>query len=356
MNAYLILEDGSVFQGEHFGAVRTAVCELVFNTSMTGYLELLTDPCYAGQGIVMTYPLIGNYGIFEADAEAARPWAEAFIVRENARFASNFRNEMSLNDYLVKHGIPGMCGLDTRALTKLLRSKGTQRCMITSGQLPNLDEALREIKSFQQGSLVARVVKGDVVHHPGSGPRIAVLNCGARRSVISAFLRRGCDVTVYPASAPAQDILEAQPDAIMITDGPGDPKRCEAIIHEVAALQKSGLPMLATGLGHELLALANGFDTVKMLHGHHGCNYPVRNTRTRRTTITTQTHSYMVTRESVDPARAEILYENVNDGTVEGLRYSEKVLSIQFAPEFAPSAKDSEFYFEDFLKMAGDAK
>lgn len=356
MNAYLILEDGSVFEGEQFGSSRSTVCEIVFNTSMTGYLELLTDPSYAGQGIVMTYPLIGNYGIFKADAEAKRPWAEAFIVRENARFASNFRNEMSLNDYLVEHGIPGIAGLDTRALTKLLREKGTMRGMVTCDHLPNLDEALSKIKNYQHQDLVERVSCEETIRHTGAGAKIALLDYGAKRSMITAFIRRGCDVTVYPAHSSAREILDAHPDGVMLTNGPGDPKECKEIIREVSALYQSGVPLFAICLGHQLLALANGFDTHKMKYGHRGGNHPVRNTHTGRTTITAQNHGYVVTRESVDPKKAEVLFENVNDGTVEGLLYGGRVMTVQFHPEASPGPKDSDQLFDDFLKRAGGAK
>lgn len=357
MNAYLILEDGTVFEGEQFGSSRSAVCEIVFNTSMTGYLELLTDPSYAGQGIVMTYPLIGNYGIFKADAEAERPWAEAFIVRENARFASNFRNEQSLHDYLVQYDVPGIAGLDTRALTKLLREKGTMRGMVVSDRLPNLDEALGKIKSYQHQDLVERVSCEDSIRHPGSGAKIALVDYGTKRSMVNAFLRRGCDVTIYPAHATAGEILEGKPDGVMLTNGPGDPKDCREIIKEVQALMTKGVPTFAICLGHQLMALASGFDTEKMKYGHRGGNHPVKNLKTGRTTITSQNHGYVVTRESLDSKRAEVLYENVNDKTVEGLFYREtSTVTVQFHPEASPGPKDSDALFDDFLKLAGGAK
>ncbi len=356
MKSYLILEDGTVFEGEHFGSNRKAICEIVFNTSMTGYLELLTDPSYAGQGIVMTYPLIGNYGIFKADAEAERPWAEAFIVRENARFASNFRNEQSLNEYLCEHDVPGLSGIDTRALTKLLRDKGTMRGMVTTAPLPDMNEAMEEIRAYAHSGLVEKVSCACKKEYAGAGARIALVDYGAKRSMITAFIKRGCDVTVYPYSTSAREVLAGRPDGVVLANGPGDPKDCRTLIPEVRALYDHGVPVFGICLGHQLMALANGFDTHKLKYGHRGGNHPVRNVLTGRTYITSQNHGYVVSRESVLPAAGEVLFENVNDGTVEGIRYkNKKILTVQYHPEASPGPRDSDYLFDEFLKLAGGA-
>jgi len=354
MEGYLILENGAVFKGRQFGSTRKAVCEIVFNTSMTGYLELLTDPSYAGQGIVMTYPIIGNYGIFEADAEAGRPWAEAFIIRENNRLASNFRNEKSLNQYLVERDVPGLEGVDTRALTKLLRENGTMVGMVVSGRMPDMDEAVREIKAFSYKDLVDKVSCRSMTESSGSGARIALVDYGAKRSMIGAFLKRECTTAVFPADVTAKELLAWKPDGVMLTNGPGDPKDCRKIIPEVKALYDNGVPVFAICLGHQLMALAAGFDTHKLKYGHRGANHPVKNLKTGRTYITSQNHGYVVTRETIDPQIAEVLFENVNDKTVEGIAYlHKKIVTVQYHPEASPGPKDSDYLFNSFLTMAG---
>ena len=354
MNAYLILENGTILQGKQFGSTRKAVCEIVFNTSMTGYLELLTDPSYAGQGIVMTYPIIGNYGIFEADAEALRPWAEAFIIRENNRIASNFRNEKSLSEYLVENDVPGIQGIDTRALTKILRENGTMIGMVTSGEMPDIDEAIREIKAFRYVDLVEKVSCKQKSESFGIGARIAMVDYGAKRSMISAFLKRKCTTAVFPAEITARELLEWRPDGIVLGNGPGDPKDCRNIIEEIKVLYDAGVPMLGICLGHQLTALAAGFDTHKLKYGHRGANHPVKNLVTGRTYITSQNHGYVVTRETIDPAKADVLFENVNDKTVEGISYHNKnIITVQYHPEASPGPKDSDYLFDDFLQLAG---
>ncbi|MCC8017038.1 MAG: carbamoyl phosphate synthase small subunit, partial [Lachnospiraceae bacterium] len=251
MRAFLILEDGTVFAGTSIGSAREVVSEIVFNTSMTGYLEVLTDPSYAGQAVVMTYPLIGNYGI-TPDMESERPWPDGYIVRELSRMPSNFRCEGTIQDFLKKYDIPGVAGIDTRALTKILREKGTMNGMITTNENYDLDEVLPKLKAYTTGNVVDKVTCKEKYTLPGDGYKVALLDVGAKRNIARSLNERGCEVTVYPARTPAAEILAAKPDGIMLSNGPGDPKDCGAIIDEVRKLYESDVPIFAICLGHQL--------------------------------------------------------------------------------------------------------
>ena len=263
MKAFLILEDGNVFEGSSIGAEREVISEIVFNTSMTGYLEVLTDPSYAGQAVVMTYPLIGNYGI-TPDMESKRPWPDGYIVRELSRMPSNFRCEGSIQDFLKKYDIPGIAGIDTRALTKILREKGTMNGMITTNENYNIEEIIPRLKAYTTGNVVDKVTCDTVRVLEGKGKKVALLDLGAKNNIAQSLNKRGCQVTVYPAHTPAEEILAAEPDGIMLSNGPGDPKECTAIIEEIKKLYASDTPIFAICLGHQLMALANGADTHKM--------------------------------------------------------------------------------------------
>ncbi len=353
MKAFLILEDGTVFTGTSIGSSREVISEIVFNTSMTGYLEVLTDPSYAGQAVVMTYPLIGNYGI-TPDMESLRPWPDGYIVRELSRTESNFRSEGTIQDFLLRYDIPGIAGIDTRALTKILREKGTMNGMITTDENYVLEEVLPKLKEYKTGNVVDRVTCDRKHVLKGSGKKVALLDLGAKNNIAQSLNRRGCEVTVYPAHTSAEEILAAQPDGIMLSNGPGDPKECTAIIEQIRLLYESDTPIFAICLGHQLMALATGADTHKMKYGHRGGNHPVKDLSTGRVYISSQNHGYVVDTEHLDPSIARPAFINVNDGTNEGLEYiGKKIFTVQFHPEACPGPQDSAYLFDRFLEMMG---
>lgn len=395
MKAFLILEDGTVFTGTSFGAAKEVISEIVFNTSMAGYPEVLTDPSYAGQAVCMTYPLIGNYGVCLEDMESVRPWPDALIVRETCHVPSNFRSDESLDAFMKKYDIPGIAGIDTRALTKLLREIGTMNGMITTDEHYDLQIILPQLKKYTCGKVVEKVTckekytvpgakdlseNGPISGHAffdsneyekyqdgdksckekrpslvrslnGQGLKIGLLDVGLKENIVRSLSMRGCDVTVYPACTPAAEILADQPDGIMISNGPGDPKECTSIIAEVRKLYESNVPIFAICLGHQLMALATGSDTFKLKYGHRGGNHPVKDLTTGRVYISSQNHGYAVDESSVNPAIAEPLFVNVNDGTNEGLIYKDKnIFTVQFHPEACPGPQDSGFLFDRFLE------
>lgn len=352
MKAFLILEDGTVFAGKSIGKPKEVISEIVFNTSMTGYLEVLTDPSYAGQAVVMTYPLIGNYGICHEDMESLRPWPDAFIVRELSRIPSNFRSEDTIQHFLEEHDIPGICGIDTRALTKILREKGTMNGCITTNEQYNIEEILPRLRAYTTGKVVEKVTCAEKYVLPGDGKKVALLDLGAKKNIARNLNQRGCEVTVYPAGTAAEEILAARPDGIMLSNGPGDPKECTGVIEELKKLYASDVPIFAICLGHQLMALANGADTHKMKYGHRGGNHPVKDLQTGRVYISSQNHGYVVDTDNLDPKVAVPAFVNVNDGTNEGLAYTGKnIFTVQFHPEACPGPRDSGYLFDRFMKM-----
>ncbi len=395
MKAFLILEDGAVFAGTHIGADKEIVSEIVFNTSMAGYLEVLTDPSYAGQAVCMTYPLIGNYGICKDDMESLKPWPDGFIVRELSRIPSNFRCDMTIQEFLEQNGVPGIAGIDTRALTKILREKGTMNGMITTDEHYDLNEVLPKLKAYTTGKVVEKVtcaekytlkgvadlaengpVSGSArfdkeafargVREPkpalvkelnGAGLRVALLDFGAKANIARSLAERGCEVTVYPALTSASEIIAAAPDGIMLSNGPGDPKECTSIIAEVRKLYDSEIPIFAICLGHQLMALATGADTHKLKYGHRGGNHPVKDLATGRVYISSQNHGYVVDADKLDPGVAVPAFVNVNDGTNEGLSYTgKKIFTVQFHPEACPGPQDSGYLFDRFIEMMREGK
>ncbi len=354
MKAFLILEDGTVFEGTSIGSAREVVSEIVFNTSMTGYLEVLTDPSYAGQAVVMTYPLIGNYGISYEDMESGRPWPDGYIVRELSRLPSNFRSVDTIQNFLIKYDIPGICGIDTRALTKILREKGTMNGMITVNEYDDFSEPLERIKAYRVEGVVKRTSCREKYVIPGPGKHVALLDLGMKRNIARSLNSRGCEVTVYPCDTPAEEILAAQPDGIMLSNGPGDPKENTEIIGEIKKLYGSDIPIFAICLGHQLMALAAGGDTYKLKYGHRGGNHPVKDLATGRVYITAQNHGYAVDPESLDDSVAVEAFVNVNDHTNEGLRYVGKnIFTVQYHPEASPGPHDSAYLFDEFIDMMG---
>lgn len=384
MKAFLILEDGTVFEGTHIGASKEIISEIVFNTSMAGYLEVLTDPSYAGQAVCMTYPLIGNYGICEEDMESRKPWPDGFIVRELSRIPSNFRCDGTIQDFLVKHDVPGIAGIDTRALTKILREKGTMNGCITTNEAYVLDEIIPKLKAYTTGKVVEKVTcenkykvngsatleengpisgssqyTGEKELKPslvrvlnGKGKKVALLDLGAKDNIIASLQKRGCEVTIYPALTSAAEIIADAPDGIMLTNGPGDPKECTSIISEIKKLYDTNIPIFAICLGHQLMALATGADTYKMKYGHRGGNHPVKDLQTNKVYISSQNHGYVVDTTKLDAKIAAPAFVNVNDGTNEGLSYTNKnIFTVQFHPEACPGPQDSGYLFDRFIKM-----
>ena len=390
MKAFLILEDGTVFEGLHIGACKEVISEIVFNTSMAGYLEVLTDPSYAGQAVCMTYPLIGNYGICLEDMESRKPWPDGFIVRELSRIPSNFRSDCSIQEFLEKNGVPGIAGIDTRALTRILREKGTMNGMITTDENYKLDEILPKLKVYTTGKVVEkptcqekytltpsktladngpfsgssvfnragfeagkREMRPSMVRElNGTGLKVAVLDLGAKANIAHSLAQRGCEVTVYPAWTKAEEIIGDAPDGIMLSNGPGDPKECTSIIAEIKKLYDTDIPIFAICLGHQLMALATGADTYKLKYGHRGGNHPVKDLATGRVYISSQNHGYVVDTDKLDAKVAVPAFINVNDGTNEGLSYTGKnIFTVQYHPEACPGPQDSGYLFDRFINM-----
>lgn len=356
MKAFLILEDGTVFTGKSIGSKKEMISEIVFNTSMTGYLEVLTDPSYAGQAVVMTYPLIGNYGI-TPDMESKKAWPDGYIVRELSRMPSNFRCEKTIQDFLEEQDVPGIADVDTRALTKILREKGTMNGMITTNENYNMEEILPKLKSYKVGDVVSKVTCSEKYVLEGNGKKVALLDLGAKNNIANSLNDRGCEVTVYPAHTTAEEIISANPDGIMLSNGPGDPADCISIIEEIKKLYHTDIPIFAICLGHQLMALASGAVTHKLKYGHRGGNHPVKDLRTGRVYISSQNHGYVVDDKSMDSNTAVPAFVNVNDGTNEGLEYKGKhIFTVQFHPEACPGPKDSDYLFERFMDMMGGVK
>ena len=356
MKAFLILEDGTVFTGTSIGSTRDMISEIVFNTSMTGYLEVLTDPSYAGQAVVMTYPLIGNYGI-TPDMESLKAWPDGYIVRELSRMPSNFRCEGTIQDFLKKYDIPGIAGVDTRALTKILREKGTMNGMITTNENYDLDEVISKLKNYKVEGVVSKVTCAEKYVLEGTGKKVALLDLGAKKNIAKSLNDRGCEVTVYPADTTADEIIASNPDGIMLSNGPGDPAECTSIIKEINKLYETDIPIFAICLGHQLMALATGGTTYKLKYGHRGGNHPVKDLQTGRVYISSQNHGYVVDEDKIDPNVAVPAFKNVNDGTNEGLAYVGKnIFTVQFHPEACPGPQDSGYLFDRFLEMMGGEK
>ena len=355
MKAYLILEDGSVYDGENVGALREAVSEIVFNTSITGYLEVMTDPSYAGQAVVMTYPLIGNYGIYYEDMESDRPWIDGLIVRELSEVASNFRNEDSIQNFLIKNNIPCICGIDTRDLTKRLREHGTMNGFITVDSSFVVEKILQRIKEYSVKGVVKRTSTKETYSLPGKGKRVVLIDFGAKKNIARQLQKRGCEVIVVPCDTKAKEILKLKPDGIMLSNGPGDPKENADIIEEIKKLYDTDIPIFAICLGHQLMALATGANTYKLRYGHRGGNHPVKDLETGRTYISSQNHGYAVDESTLDKNICVPAFVNVNDGTNEGLRYiNKKIFTVQYHPEACPGPRDSSYLFDKFIKMMED--
>ncbi len=385
MDAILALEDGRIFHGESFGGGGTSTGEICFNTSMTGYQEVLTDPSYCGQIVAMTYPLIGNYGVTAADDESCRPFVRGFIVEEVSPVVSNWRAEGALEDYLVRWNIPGLQGVDTRALTRHLRELGAMRACLTSELSPPA-----AVETAKKGNGVIGMDFMQEVSTPDaydwdasdsesgdwavrSGPdadgavaeislplppirhRIVAMDFGVKRNILRRLRQAGFAVRVLPAHSSPEEILAGNPDGIFLSNGPGDPSALKGI-HATLRELIGKKPIFGICLGHQLLALAMGGSTFKLKFGHRGGNQPVKDLRTGRVSITSQNHGFAVDPESL-PGHVEVSHINLNDGTVEGLRHTgEPVMSVQYHPEAAPGPNDARYFFGDFSKMIDDFK
>lgn len=354
----IILQDGTEFYGYGFGASGDCAAEIVFNTSMVGYQEILSDPSYTGQAIVMTYPLIGNYGMCDEDYESLRPTASAMIVREYNNEPSNFRAAMTLEEVMVKNGIIGIAGVDTRKLAKYIRDKGTCKVLITDASTSNL-AAFAHLQSLSLPTdQVSRVSVKEPYFSPAEYKKyhVAAIDCGMKLNIVRRLNSWGCDVTVFPWNTTAEEIEAVSPDGVFLSNGPGNPEDVPCVIQMVREL-RGKYPMFGICLGHQIIALAYGAKTYKLKFGHRGGNHPVKNLRTGKVEITSQNHSYAVDANSLEKTPLAVTHVNLLDNTVEGLECQEdRVFSVQYHPESAPGPQDSDYLFGQFIKMMEEAK
>jgi len=351
--AYLVLGNGRVFEGQRIGAPATGLGELVFTTGTVGYLETLTDPSYAGQIIMQTFPSIGNYGVIPEDFEG-KCAARGYVVRELCDAPSNFRSQGLLDDFLKQEGVPGICGVDTRELTRILREEGVMNAMICD----TVPDDLSALRDFAVTNAVAEVSQKEASVHPAKGEtlyRVVLIDYGAKGNILRCLEKRGCEVIAVPHDTSAEDILAMEPDGVMLSNGPGDPAENVFEIAQIAKLI-GRVPIFGICLGHQLAALALGGQTVKLKYGHRGANQPVREVGGSRTYITTQNHGYAVVSESLALVGRE-LYVNANDGSCEGMTYpGKRCFTVQFHPEACAGPQDMEFLFDRFVAMMGGAE
>lgn len=359
--ALLVLEDGRVFRGYAWGAEGEVCGEMVFNTSMSGYQEVLTDPSYAGQIVCMTYPLIGNYGVNRTDEESERPWVEGFVVREASRIASNWRAEESLDDYLKRWGVPAIEHVDTRALVRHIRDKGAMRACLSSIDLDerSLLEKARQSPPMENRELASVVTTKEAYEVPAEGEErfhVVCYDFGVKRNSLRELARLGCRLTVVPAWTPASEVLRMRPDGVFLSNGPGDPASMTAVVEEIRKLVQTGLPTFGICFGHQLLGRAFGGRTYKLLFGHRGGNQPVKDLETGTVEITSHNHGFAVDAESLPP-EVEVTHVNLNDGCVEGMRHRYlPIISVQYHPEAAPGPHDAEHHFRRFIELMERAK
>jgi carbamoyl-phosphate synthase small subunit len=354
MKAILALEDGTVFEGSGFGAGGESTGEVVFNTSMAGYQEILTDPSYKGQIVTMTYPLIGNYGVNSADIESRKPFVEGFVVRECSAIASNWRCEKTLDDYLKENNIIGIEGVDTRALTRHIRLQGAMKAVLSTKDL-DVDSLVAKAKASQglEGiDLVKDVTCNKSYNWNKQGKyTVAVIDCGVKYNILRQLEACGCKVVVFPSNANAEDILGIKPDGILLSNGPGDPAGVPYVVETVKSMLGK-VPMFGICFGHQMLGLALGGKTFKLKFGHHGGNHPVKDMKTQKVAISVQNHGFCVDIDSLDADDIEITHMNLNDQTLEGIRHKKlPIFSVQFHPEAAPGPHDTQYMFTEFVEM-----
>jgi carbamoyl-phosphate synthase small subunit len=369
MEAILALEDGTWFSGAAAGAQGEARGEVVFNTSMTGYQEVLTDPSYSGQIVTMTCPEIGNYGVSREDIESRAPQVAGFIIRDESPMASNWRSEMTLRDYLVANSIVAISDIDTRALTRQLRSGGVMRGIIATGSQLDpqaLVEQARTIPPMEGSDLVKSVTPAEAFDWPEEDPgefgvnpdrlpkkrlKVAAYDYGMKRNILRRLSAHGFDVRVYPATTPASELLRSKPDGIFLSNGPGDPAPLTYAIENARTLVASNVPVFGICLGHQVLGLAMGGNTFKLKFGHRGANHPVKKLDTGKVEITSQNHGFAVDPASL-PDDVEVTHLNLYDGTIEGLRHkTHPVFCVQYHPEASPGPHDADYLFDDFLNL-----
>lgn len=365
--AILVLEDGNTFHGSAFGTDGTAVGEVVFNTAITGYQEILTDPSYAKQIVTLTYPHIGNVGVNTEDEECSQIWATGLVIRDLPLIASNFRKEMDLDEYLKQHNILGIADIDTRRLTRILREKGSLRGCIMAGEIDEA-KALEEAKDFAglKGLDLAKEVSTKEAYPWTEGSwklgvghqeqtektfKVVAYDYGVKRNILRMLADRGCDLTVVPAKTSAADVLAMKPDGIFLSNGPGDPEPCDYAIEAITELLKTEIPVFGICLGHQLLALASGAKTVKMGHGHHGGNHPVQNIDDNTVLITSQNHGFAVDESSL-PANLRVTHKSLFDGSLQGIHRTDKpAFSFQGHPEASPGPHDAAPLFDHFIEL-----
>lgn len=355
MKRWLILEDGTHFEGVGFGAEGNVFGEIVFTTSMTGYQETITDQSFNGQIITFTFPMVGNYGVNRDDYESIAPTCKAVVVKEFARKPNNWRSQMTLDEFLKKKDIPGIAGIDTRALTRKIRQAGTMKASIVSEE--DFTHAFDQLKAVVlPTNQVEQVSTAKSYPSPGVGHNVVVIDFGLKHSILRELSNRNCNLTVLPYNTPAETILELAPDGVMLTNGPGDPKSVPEAIEMIKGIQGK-VPIFGICLGHQLFALANGADTFKMKFGHRGLNHPVREIATGRIDFTSQNHGFAVAEDSIDPNELFITHVEVNDGTVEGLRHKKyPAFTVQFHPDAAPGPHDALHLFDEFIEMMDAGK
>jgi len=353
--AKLVLEDGTVARGTAIGARGLTGGELCFNTSMTGYQEIMTDPSYYGQLMMMTYPHIGNYGASDIDMEAEEPMVAGFIVRSFTERHSNRQADETLDEFMRRYDLVGIAGVDTRALVRHIRDKGVMNAVISSDELDDdvLLERAQDWPKMDGLELASKVTTdSDYVYCEGSGPRIAVYDFGVKQNILRSFRARGATVRVVPGDTPLDEVLAWDPDGLFFSNGPGDPRAMNEAVDRVGRALDTGLPVFGICLGHQLMSLAQGFDVYKMFVGHRGANHPVKNLDTERVEVTTQNHGFAVEENSIDEGKARVTHVNLNDDTVEGLRFKTfPGLSLQYHPEASPGPHDSYYHFDTFMEM-----
>ena len=358
--ATLALSDGTVVTGTAIGHRGLTGGELCFNTSMTGYQEIMTDPSYYGQLMMMTQPHIGNYGAAAEDMEADEPMVAGFIVRDFTRRPSNPQADETLDAFMKRHELVGITGVDTRALVRHIRSEGVMNAVISSAEQDpdTLVQKARDWPSMAGRELASKVAPdAPYLYSEGDGPRIAVYDFGVKQNILRSFRARGCTVKVVPGDTPLDDVLDWDPDGLFFSNGPGDPRAMPDAVERVGRALDTSLPLFGICLGHQLMSLAQGFEVYKMFVGHRGANHPVKNLDTGRVEVTTQNHGFAVDADSIDPAAARVTHVNLNDDTVEGLRFKTFTgLSLQYHPEASPGPHDSHYHFDTFMEMVAEER
>lgn len=354
--AILVLEDGRTFRGLSFGAEGETFGEMVFNTSMTGYQEILTDPSYAGQLVCMTYPLIGNYGVNEEDVESSRPWVEGFVLRESSPVVSNWRSSESLDAYLKRHKIVGIEHIDTRALVRHIRDKGAMRAAISSVELDAevLLKKVLESPEMANRELASSVTSNEIYEYEAIGEEkfhIVCFDFGIKTNSLRNFAKQGCRITVVPANTSADEVLKLNPDGIFLSNGPGDPASMKSVVDEISKLTKEKIPMFGICLGHQILGQTFGGETYKLKFGHRGGNQPIKDLVRGRVEITSHNHGFAVDADSL-PENVVVTHINLNDETVAGIEHKTlPIFSVQYHPEAAPGPHDAEYHFQRFVEL-----